>query len=412
VRASIAAAFAAVALCVAAPAIVAPAAAPAAATSPISAAPAAAPAPAAAARPRSLILVIGDGFGWGALSVAEVMLPRSTLLSGAESVGSVTTYACGELVTGSPEAAAALAAGRRIPPERGELVTDSAAAATALSTGKRTRNAWLGVECDDPKPMRTLAEEAAERGLAVGLLTTVPITHATPAAFYSHITDREKALEIAAQLVDFPFAFVAGGGRSSFVPRAQGGERADERDLLADLRRRGVSVAVSVEEAKRAPNDRPLALLYDAGDPPVAGPGRPSLSSLVEEALRRVADDPEGFFLMVEGGQIDWAEHDRDAGALVKELADFEPAVARLRAFAAERGGIALAIVADHDTGAPAPWQDDEPGSPVEIRFLTDEHTALLVPLLVNGPPAREWTRVRHLTDLNAAMRRWLLENR
>ena len=366
----------------------------------------------AAPRPRSLILVIGDGFGWGALSVAEVMLPKSALLSGAESVGSLTTYACGELVTGSPEAAAALAAGRRIPPERGELVTDSAAAATAIATGQRTRNAWLGVECDDPKPMRTLAEEAAERGLAVGLLTTVPITHATPAAFYSHITDREKAQEIAAQLVGFPFTFVAGGGRSFFEPRAQGGGRADDRDLLAAMRRRGVSVAVSLEEAGRAAPDRPLALLYDAGDPPVAGPGRPSLVGLVDEALRRLADDPDGFFLMVEGGQIDWAEHDRDAEALVKELADFEPAVARVRAFAKERGDTAVAVVADHDTGAPAPWQDEKPGAPVEIRFLTGDHTALMVPLLVNGPPAHEWTRARHLTDLNAAMRRWLFEKR
>jgi alkaline phosphatase len=368
--------------------------------------------PAAASRPRALILVIGDGFGWGALSVAEVMLPKSTLLSGAEAVGSVTTYACGELVTGSPEAAAALAAGRRIPPERGELVTDSAAAATALSTGRRTRNSWLGVECGDPKPMRTLAEEAAERGLSVGLLTTVPITHATPAAFYSHITDREKALEIAAQLVEFPFTFVAGGGRSFFLPRSREGRRADDRDLLAELRGRGVSVAESLEEAARAPRDRPLALLYHPGDPPVAGPGRPPLERLVAEALRRVADDPDGFLLMVEGGQIDWAEHDRDSEALVKELADFEPAVARLREFARERGDTAVAVVADHDTGAPAPWQDDEPGSPVEIRFLADEHTALVVPLLVNGPPAREWVRARHLTDLNVAMRRWLLEKR
>ena len=359
--------------------------------------------------PRGLILCIGDGFGWGALSVAEVMVPGSTLLSGTESMGALSTYACGELVTSSPKAAAALATGQRLSPERGELVTDSAAAATAIATGQRTRNSWLGVECGSEKSIRSLAEEAADRGMAVGLVTTTPITHATPAAFYAHIPDRDKSEAIAEQLVAFPFTFVAGGGRSFFVPRVDGGARADSRDLLAALRRRGVSVAGDLEEARRAPKDRPVALLYAPGDPPGAGPERPPLESLVEVALERLAGDPDGFFLMVEGGQIDWAEHDRDGEALVRELIDFERAVAGIRAFAKRRGDTAVAVVADHDTGAPAPWQDDKPDAPIEIRFLMGDHTALLVPLLVNGPPARDWVRARHLTDLNAGMRRWLL---
>jgi alkaline phosphatase len=115
---------------------------------------------------------------------------------------------------------------------------------------------------------------------------------------------------------------------------------------------------------------------------------------------------------MGEGAQIDWAEHDRDARGIVPELADFDRAVARARRFAARRPGTAVVVTADHDTGGPAIVQKDRPGAPLEIAYLTGDHTALLVPLLVNGEPARAWVKARHQTDLARLMRDWLLEGR
>jgi len=333
---------------------------------------------------RGLILCIGDGMGWGALSVATLQVPGSTLLSGAGAVGALST--------GSYD----------------RQVTDSAAAATALASGRRTRNGWLGLDPETRAPLRTIAEEARRRGLAIGLVTTTTIVHATPAGFYAHVDDRYKYAEIARQLADFRFDFVAGGGRGYFVPRPAGGLREDGLDLLADLSAAGVQVATSLQQARGAAPGR-LALLYSEDDPPPAGPQRPALRELMEIALRRLSADPDGFFLMVEGGQIDWAEHDQDAPHLVPELADFDPAVAEARRFAAAHRQVAVVVAADHDTGDPAPWAKDEPEAPLEIRFLMGEHTALLVPLLVNGPPARAWARARHHTDLSLAMREWLL---
>ena len=333
---------------------------------------------------RGLILCIGDGMGWGAVSVATLLVPGSTLLSGAGAMGAISTRSYDR------------------------EVTDSAAAATALASGHHTRNGWLNLDPETRAPLQTIAEEARRRGLAVGLVTTTTIVHATPAGFYAHVDDRYKYPEIARQLASFRFDFVAGGGRAYFVPRPAGGLREDGLDLLADLRAAGVQVAASLQQARGAVPGR-LALLFSEEDPPTAGPERPALRDLLEVALRRLSADPDGFFLMMEGGQIDWAEHDQDARHLVPELADFDPAVAEARRFAAAHPRVAVVVVADHDTGGPAPWAKDKPEAPLEIRFVLGDHTALLVPLLVNGPPARAWARARQHTDLARAMREWLL---
>lgn len=324
--------------------------------------------------------------GWGALSIAVQQVPGTTLLSEAEAVGAIATS--------SHDAA----------------VTDSAASATALATGRRTRNAWVALDPESRRPLRTIAEEAHGRGLAVGLVTTTTIVHATPAAFAAHVDDRYKYEEIAAHVAEAGFDLLVGGGRERFLPRAGGGRRGDGRDLLAGMRSAGSVIASTLEQARAAPRGSRLALLYDAGDPPPAGPGRPPLEALVALALERLAADPDGFFLMIEGGQIDWAEHDRDAARLFSELADFDRAVARARSYAASAPDTAVVVVADHDTGGPAPVQPGErPDVPVEIRFLIGDHTGLLVPLLVNGPPARAWVKSEHHTDLGRAMRDWLL---
>jgi alkaline phosphatase len=93
---------------------------------------------------------------------------------------------------------------------------------------------------------------------------------------------------------------------------------------------------------------------------------------------------------------------------LFLELADFDRAVARARRFARQRGNTAVVVVADHDTGGPAPVLAERSGVDMEIRFLTDEHTALLIPVLVTGGQAHAWARKSHLKDLGSAMREWL----
>ncbi len=336
---------------------------------------------------RALILCIGDGLGWGALSIAETMVSGTTFLSGAEAIGALRTEA-------------------QVSP-----VTDSAAAASALATGHRTRNRWLSIDPATRKPLRTVLEEALEKGLSVGLVTTSGITHATPAAFAAHVQDRDEHEEIARQMAQLGLTLMAGGDRDYFLPRDVGGLRSDGRDLLGEMRRSGTIVATTLQEARSAPVGRPLAFLFAPDDPPAAGPERPPLRALVELALERLSRDPDGYFLMVEGAQIDWAEHERDARLLLLELADFDRAVLRAREHARQRGRTAVVVVADHDTGAPAPLQKllTPPNAPLVIRYLSGDHTALLVPLLVNGPAAASWARSRHLSDLGAAMREWLL---
>jgi len=310
---------------------------------------------------------------------------HSTLLSEAEAVGALRTNAYTE------------------------PVTDSAAAATALATGHLTHNGWLAVDPMTRAPLETLAEAALARGLAVGLVTTSGITHATPAAFASHVADREQHERIAEQMAELGLDLMAGGDRGYFLSRKSGGLRSDGLDLLRKMRDAGTAVVETLSAARATVPDRPLAFLFAPGDPSPAGPGRPALADVAELALRRLSRDPDGFFLMVEGAQIDWSEHDRNASLLPLELADFDRAVARARRFARQRGNTAVVVVADHDTGGPAPVLREPSGGNLEIRFLTDEHTALLIPVLATGDPARAWVRSRHLKDLGSAMREWLL---
>ncbi|MEE9230902.1 MAG: alkaline phosphatase [Acidobacteriota bacterium] len=337
---------------------------------------------------RALILCVGDGFGWGALSIAEQLLEGSTLLAGAEAVGALRTNAYDE------------------------PVTDSAAAATAIATGQRTRNAWLALHPETRAPLETLAEAALERGLAVGLVTTSGITHATPAAFAAHGPDRYDHDPIAEQMASLGLDMMAGGDRAYFLPRSSGGLRADDRNLLHELRRDGAVIAETLALARAADPNRPLVFLYAETDPPYAGPDRPPLEEMLDLALERLSRDADGFFLLIEGAQIDWAEHDKDASKLPAELAEFDQTVSRARRFAHARGNTAVVVVADHDTGGPAPLAAGSSGKDLEIRFLTDTHTALLVPVLVTGGPARDWARQRHLKDLGSAMREWLLEEK
>lgn len=333
--------------------------------------------------PRNVIVMIADGMGHAHLTAA--LLQAGTL-----HMARCATGGC--VVTSSAS----------------DLVTDSAAAATALATGSKTANHVVSLSADG-RPLATVAEVAARRGMATGLVVTSAVTHATPAAFFSHAGHRKQQPAIAAQLAESGLHVAIGGGWGWFAgSETPGSLRPDKTDLLAAIRNGGGTVVLSTDELRHhhaaGGGKSPLfALLAADGLPPVQERGMP-LAEMVGIALGSLSGAPGGFFLLVEGSQIDWAGHGNNFDWLVAETLDFDGAVGAALDYAEGDGSTLVLIVSDHETGGLA--LKEESARAVVPAFASGKHTATVVPLFAHGPGS---ARFGGLKD-NAAVGRILLD--
>ncbi len=288
-------------------------------------------------RPRGVVLMIGDGMG-----VSQITFARQLLLEPGERFRFETLPELGLVTTWSAS----------------NPTTDSGAAATAMASGVKTSNLYVGVDAD-ARPVRSLAEEARDRGWKVGYATTTTVTHATPAAFYAHVPDRYADEDlIAQQLLEHRPDVVLGGGLSRFLPAAENvGDRDDGRDLLAEARAAGYEIWRRGDALDRPPPERLLGLLapshlaFQLDDRRRPPPERdPALADLVRLALRSLGDAP-GFLLVVEGGRIDHAGHAFDAASVAAETAAFDDAVAAVLEFRRANPGVLVLVTADHASG-------------------------------------------------------------
>ncbi|MCI7003823.1 MAG: alkaline phosphatase [Akkermansia muciniphila] len=281
---------------------------------------------------RNVIYMIGDGMGIDQISCAALVN------GGRLHLITLPHTALAETVSAS------------------HTVTDSAAGGTALACGCKTTNGCVGLDAAGV-PQESLAETAAARGMAVGLVVTSDITDATPAAFYAKVKHRSMTADIAKDLLRFCPQVVLGGGASHFSPQ-------DSEHLNADGR---------------------LAELSAPGDMPPAAERGDVLPQNVDRALRRLSACPQGFFLMVEGSRIDKAAHRRDLEGMVRELLDFDRAVGVALEFARQHPGTLVVITADHQTGGLALLGGDAAKGEVRASFGTDGHTGTVVPVFAAG---------------------------
>ncbi len=235
----------------------------------------------------------------------------------------------------------------------GNNLTDSAAAGTALACGVKTRNGWLGV---DPfgKPVENLSTVAANNGKKVGIITSVMINHATPAAFFAHEPGRSHYNEIASQMPNSGVDFFAGGGLS------WDGKKVPDEKMYQSLTDAGYTVAVGKEELDAIqPGQKALALYAKHGGAIpylidiVNGHAKKgvTLADFVTKGIE-LLDGPNGFFMMVEGGAIDWACHSNDASAFILETIDMDDAVKVAYDFYLKHPRETLIVItADHETG-------------------------------------------------------------
>ena len=236
-------------------------------------------------------------------------------------------------------------------------VTDSSAAGTALATGEKTYNGAIGMD-DDKNVLQSVAEKAKKAGKKVGVTTSVSVDHATPAAFYAHQPNRSMYYEIALDLPKAGFDFYAGGG---FLKPTTTADKKDAPSIFPIIEEAGYTIARGLDEYKAKSVDaKKMILIQKEGASPSClpyaidrKPGDLTLSEITESAISFLTKgNNKGFFLMVEGGKIDWACHSNDPATVFEEVVDMDNAVKVAYEFYKKHPKETLIVVtADHETG-------------------------------------------------------------
>jgi alkaline phosphatase len=250
------------------------------------------------------------------------------------------------------------------------VVADSAPAASAFATGYRTSDKFISVGPKNPtlpcvsppdptlsyKPLATVLEGAKLLGKATGLVVTSRVSHATPAAYYAHVPSRRLENDIMEQGVYQNLDVVLGGGQRHLLPGKDGGRRTDGENLLDVLKKRGYAFVTTAEELHRVKSGRVYGIFASSSleaeiDRPEFAPQQPTLEDMTQKALELLGQDPEGFFLLVEGSQVDWAGHANDPAHLLSDLLMFDRAVKAALDFARQDGNTLVLAFSDHNCG-------------------------------------------------------------
>lgn len=317
---------------------------------------------------KNVIVMIGDGMGVSQVYAGLTGNKGSLNLEKSQFVGFSKTYSSNN------------------------YITDSAAGGTAIACGTKTKNGAIGVDAEG-NPVQSMAEYAAENGLAAGVVASCAITHATPASFVAHQLNRNMQEEIAVDFVNSDLTLFIGGGKKYFDARS------DSINLLEQLKAKGFQVAFTMDEVKQTTSGKLAALV--AEEHPAAYPERGEfLPESVQAAINILKSNDKGFFLMVEGSQIDWAGHSNDKDGIVNEMLDFDRAIKVAFDFADQNPNTLVVITADHETGGMSLTGGDLTKGEVETNFGSTGHTAVMVPVFAYGAGAKEFAGIYQNSDI------------
>ncbi len=312
--------------------------------------------------PKNIILLIGDGMGLTQISAGLYSHGNQLHIEQMPVTGLIKTHASNK------------------------LITDSAAGATAFSCGCKTYNGAIAVD-KKKQPCRTILEWAKQQGKACGLVASCTVTHATPGAFIAHVPQRAEMENIAVFFVENPIDLVIGGGMKFFETRSS-----DRRNLTAELRSKGTHVSnfnqINLQDCVPSP-DSPFVWFSANEEPPSVEKGRnylPYAARMAAPFLQKRSKG-KGFFMMLEGSQIDWACHSNDAPRAISEMLDFDQAVGEILKFAAADGETLVIVTADHETAGMSIDQGSVMDT-LDIKFNSGYHTASMVPVFAFGPGA------------------------
>lgn len=332
-------------------------------------------------RPKNIILMIGDGMGLAQITAGLYQNNNHLALEAFPIVGLHKNY----------------------PDEKGDLITDSAAGATSFACGVKTYNAAIGVGSDS-LPRTTILELAEKKGLATGLVATCNIQHATPGSFIAHVKHRSNYEEISEWFTKTDVDLFIGGGKKYFDSRVK-----DNRNILEELTVKGYQVSdwTQTEIENLQLTGKNLAFLTANDQPLPAAQGRDYLPKAAKVACNFLENrSKKGFFMMVEGSQIDWGGHAGRTDYIVTEMQDFDKTIAEVLAFAKRDGNTLVIVTADHETGGFGIMKGSKMGN--VVGGFADKpdangslyHTGSMIPVFAYGPGAELFSGIYENTAI------------
>ena len=266
-----------------------------------------------------------------------------------------------------------------------KLVTDSGAGGTANYHS-------VGVDVNG-NPQPSLIKLAKQKGMSAGVAVTCRLWDATPADFCCHNTDRDNEDEIIADYVNCEADYVVGGGAKKFENRKDG------RNIFKELEQKGYQVARSWEECKNLKSGKIFAVT-DSVDTPLPAERGDRLAQSSLKGIELLNQNPNGFFMMIEGSQLDDYGHFNDLDLLMQETHDFDRTVGKILEWAAKDGETLVVVTADHETGGLTLIDGDKDKGEIKCKFSTTGHSGVMVPVYAFGPGAELFTGIYENTDI------------
>ena len=322
---------------------------------------------------KNIIFMIGDGMGLEQISAAWVSNGGKLNFDNFSKVGIQRSYSANK------------------------LVTDSAAAGSALATGHKTNNGMISMT-PDSVAVKSLAEEAIEKGKRAGAAVTCRVNDATPAVFFSHSPSRSNQEDIVAQMASSGVYFLSGGGIKYWK------DRKDGRDITAEIQEKGYSFAATKEELMAVEEGPVVALMAPKELDPALDRGD-ILPASVTKALQ-LLDNKKGFFLMIEGSMIDDGGHDNKAGHTMEEIFDFDRTLGIVLEWAEKDGETLVVVTADHATGGMTLLSGSIAEKRIRVNFSTTGHNGVALPVFAWGPHSEDFVGVYENTELSDKIRK------
>jgi alkaline phosphatase len=327
-------------------------------------------------RVKNVILMVGDGMSLMHMYTAWTANRGKLWLDNAQAVGLSKTYCLDQ------------------------LITDSGAGGTAFATGHKTLYHSVGVDSIG-RFLPSLCTVAHQLGKTAGIAVTCRLWDATPADFCCHNKDRDNELDIIADYVEAEVDYVFGGGAKLFRNRPDG------RDIFKELADKGFQLPMNWDELEKVKSGKVFAVPYEK-DTPLPLERGDLLARASLKGIELLNQDSDGFFLMVEGSQLDDYGHSNNLELLMQETLDFDQTVGAIMKWAAEDGETLVIVTADHETGGLTLLDGSIEKGTVKCRFSTNSHSGVMVPVYAFGPGAKFFTGIYENTAIFHKIKRLL----
>lgn len=277
-------------------------------------------------------------------------------------------------------------------PASNRLITDSGSGGTSLATGYKTIYHAVGVDADG-KPLTSLCTLAKTKGKDAGIAVTCRLWDATPCDFCCHNIDRNNEQDLVADYLDSNIDYAFGGGAKYFEHRTDG------RNIFNELKSKGYHISRTWEDLQKWQKGKVFCVPYDV-DTPLPDERGNLLARAALKGMNLMNQNKNGFFMMIEGSQLDDYGHFNQLDMLMKETLDFDRTVGEVMKWAAKDGQALVVITADHETGGMTVHGGNLESGTVVCNFSTKDHSGTMVPVYAFGPGSEQFTGFMDNTDI------------